>query len=535
MPKNITANLTEEMKNAIDNYGNEIRTLEDHVKAVRMMPGNFGGGVGNSGYLDMIREIFQNGVDQVLSANSPANWVSISYDMRTLETIVWDNGSGLPFNDMIRAITSPNTSKNYDKKAGDYSSGRHGSGLKTVNALCSKLVAESYRYDGTAARLITVEGYPTTKEPTSIPNKDKFQGTMIKFIPCLEVMGNIDLDWKAVLKLVRRILFRTPIGSVCDFEATDMEGTVHKEHIVNKDGIISDLIEKTTSPICKPIMIFNDTGEMKLEAAFVFDGGGKEGPSSQEEVVAFCNFCPCHVGTHIEGTINGITRWFVKYMNSIYLKSNSNSKSKKQIVCQASDIKTGLVLSINAAMLIPHFIGQNKEQLANQEMAPFCSDTVYNSLEQWSKTNPQDLSKLCRFFKDVAELRMKESTEKAKIASKYVANAFGMPQKYRKPTEKRVEFFIVEGDSAGGSVYNARDSKTQGYFPIRGKMPNAFRTPRNKFLENEEVQGLIKIILKKDPKDVPKNGPIPFDPIKDVDWEKIVLMADGDVDRVKTV
>ena len=533
MPKKIaTAELSEEMKAAIDNYGNEIKTLEDHVKAVRKMPGNFGGGIGTSGYLDMIREIFQNSIDQVLSPNSPADWVSISYDMRTLETTVIDNGSGLPFNDMIRAITSPNTSKNYFKEKGDYSSGRHGSGMKTVNALSSRFIAESYRYDGTAARLITVEGYPTTEKPVPIPNKDKFQGTMIKFVPCLEVMGQIDLDWKSVLKLVRRILFRTPIGSVCDFEGIDMEGVSHKEHIVNKDGIISDLIEKSIAPICKPIMIYNDTGEYKLEAAFTFDGGGKDGPSSQEEIVAFCNFCPCPVGTHIEGTINGITRWFVKYMNSIYLKSNTNPKSKKQIVCQASDIKTGLVLSISAACLVPQFIGQNKEQLSNIEMIQFCSDTVFNSLEQWSKTNPQDLSRLCRFFKDVAELRMKESSEKAKIASKYVSNAFGMPSKYRKPTSKKVEFIIVEGDSAGGSVYNARDSRTQGYFPIRGKMPNAFRTPRNKFLENEEVQGLIKIILKKDPKDVPKNGPIPFDPIKDVEWEKIILMADADVDRL---
>lgn len=535
MPKNITAELTDEMKASIDNYGSNIKTLEDHVKAVRMMPGNFGGGVGNSGFLDMIREIFQNGIDQVLSSDSPANWVSISYDMRTLETTVWDNGSGLPFDDMIRIITSPNTSKNYTKAKGDYSSGRHGSGLKTVNALCTKLVAESYRYDGTAARLTTIEGYPTTKKPEPIPNKNKFQGTMFRFIPSLEVMGEIDLDWKVVLKLVRRILFRTPIGSTCDFAAIDMDGVTHKENIVNKTGIVGDLIEKTTSPLCKPIMIFNDTGEMKLEAAFVFDGGGKDGPSNSEEVVAFCNFCPCHIGTHIEGTISGITKWFLKYMNTIYLKTNTNTKSKKQITCQASDIKTGLVLSISAAMLFPHFIGQNKEQLANTEMIQFCSDTVYNSLEQWSKSNPQDLAKLCRFFKDVAELRIKESSEKAKIVSKYVSNAFGMPQKYRKPNEKKVEFIIVEGDSAGGSVYNARNPEIQGFYPIRGKMPNAFRTPRNKFLENEEVQGLIKIILEKDPKDVPKKGPIPFDPINDVKWEKIILMADGDVDQLVSV
>ena len=535
MPKNITAELTDEMKAAIDNYSDSIKTIEDHVKAVRMMPGNFGGSTTNSGFLDMIREIFQNAIDQVLSDKSPANWCSIRYDMRDYSTIVWDNGTGLPFQDMIRIYTAPNTSKNYYKNKGEYSSGRHGSGGKTVNALSSEFIAESYRYDGTAARLVTDHGYPTTKEPVPIKNKDKFQGTMVKFTPDLEIMDDgLYLDWHTVFNLVRRILFRTPIGSVCDFEGIDLDGVSHKERIVNKDGIIGDLIEKTTSPLYKPIIGFKDTGEMKLEFAFTFDGGGKDGPSSQEEIIAFCNFCPCFIGTHVDGTVNGITRWFTKYMNSIYLKSNTNPKSKKQISCQASDIKTGLVVSISAAMLFPNFIGQNKEKLSNTEMIQFCSDVVYNALEDWSKTNPQDLAKLCKYFKDVAELRMKESSEKAKIVSKYTANVFGMPSKYRKPSKQKKEFIIVEGDSAANSVYNGRDAQTQGYFPIRGKMPNAFRTPRNKFLENEEVQGIIKIIMNKDPRDVPKKGPIPFDAEKDVPWEKIILMADADVDELSS-
>ena len=224
----------------------------------------------------------------------------------------------------------------------------------------------------------------------------------------------------------------------------------------------------------------------------------------------------------------------MKYMNTIYL-ANQNKNSKKQVKVISQDTKAGLNVMIAAAHLEPQWTGQVKDILSNPDMAPFCSDTVYAALDNWAKSNPQDLAKLCRYFKDVAELRMKENTEKAKIVSKYVANVFGMPRKYRKPTKEKKEFIIVEGDSASSPCEIGRNSKFQAIFPIRGKMPNAFRTPRNKFLEDEEVQGIIKIVLNKDPKDVPKHGPIPFDPVKDVPWEKIILMADADVDRTKTV
>lgn len=433
---------------AINSYSSEIKTLKDYVTGVRQMPGMYCGGKGNRGYLSLIREIYQNAIDQLLIKNTPANKVYLYYNENTLECKVYDNGLGLPFQDIERIVTTPNTSKNYTKHIGQYSSGLHGSGLKITNALSSRLVAESYRYDGTAMRFTTTEGYPDKgKNPKMIKNPNKLQGTHISFFPDENVLGEIDLDWKSVYKLAKQILYRTPIGSIVDFEAVDKSGAVHKEHIVNQDGIVGDLIEHSKNPICKPIMVGEDNGKMKLECAFIFDGGGKEGPNNNEIVTAFCNFCPCPTGTHVVGTINGITKWFVKYMNNIYLNTGDKNKSKKKISVVSSDIKTGLVISINAAMLEPVFIGQAKEQLANVEMEPFCTETVMKGLDKWSKENPQDLLKLCKYFKEIAELRIKESGEKVKIVNKYQANVLtGYPRKYAKPIKENKEFIIVEGD-----------------------------------------------------------------------------------------
>lgn len=118
--------LTKEQIEAVNNYSKSIQTLKDHVTAVRQMPSMYISGVSSNGYLSMIREVFQNAIDQIIMEESPANWASFFYDENKLLFRSIDNGLSLPFNDMIRIITTPNTSKNYVKKKGEYSSGRHG-------------------------------------------------------------------------------------------------------------------------------------------------------------------------------------------------------------------------------------------------------------------------------------------------------------------------------------------------------------------------------------------------------------------------
>ena len=108
--------LDKRTKEAIDNYGGQIKTLKDFVTAVRTRPGMYLGPIGSAGFLNMIREIFQNSVDQLVDPISPCNWFSLYYDERTREVIVEDNGLGIPFDDLIRVLTAQHTSKNFEKK-----------------------------------------------------------------------------------------------------------------------------------------------------------------------------------------------------------------------------------------------------------------------------------------------------------------------------------------------------------------------------------------------------------------------------------
>ena len=448
------AQLTKEQMAAIDNYGSEIKTLKDFVTAVRKRPGMYIGHIGQKGVINMHREIYSNSIDQILAQDSPANWFSYYYNESTTEVRIEDNGKSLPFEHIIRIFTANHTSKNFEKKLYDYSSGVHGSGSKIVNALSTKYIVEAYHYDGTAVRMEFEKGYPITDAPIKIPNKEKKQGLMTYFIPDPEIMGyDIHIPWKIMYRKIKDVLSLTPIGSICEFTAVDTNGKVFKETIVNKDGIVTDLIMKVSNPINKPIVISNDDGTHKLDIAFCYDAGGDQGPNDSESITAFANFSPCAPtvdSTHVSGSLEAICRWFTIYMNNIYL---SNQKNKDKLKVNSSDIRTGLNICISGAHLDPILTGQSKEFLSNEDMVGFCKDTVMKGLDEWSKANPQDLQKLCKFFKDIAEVRAKQEAGKVKIATKYQKNPItNLPKKYKGHT-----FALIAEDMSKESAERPND------------------------------------------------------------------------------
>ena len=152
--------LSQDMMDNIVNYTNEIKTLEDFVKVVRQNPGYHLGSIGNKGLKNMAREIWQNSFDELDREKSPCTWVRILFDERDYTFTCEDNGRGIPIGDILRIFMDPNTSSNYTKRPGDYSSGLHGVGAKVTNAMSHKFIIESYKFNGDARRVEFTEGYP---------------------------------------------------------------------------------------------------------------------------------------------------------------------------------------------------------------------------------------------------------------------------------------------------------------------------------------------------------------------------------------
>ena len=167
--------------------------------------------------------------------------------------------------------------------------------------------------------------------------------------------------------------------------------------------------------------------------------------------------------------------------------------------------------------MTPEFTGQSKEIISNADLVPFVRDLTEASLEEWAKRNNNDLQKICKYFKDIAEIRTKAEGERAKVKVKEVSSISGLPKKFVKPTgKKNLELFIMEGDSAVGPAKNNRDNTCQGLFPIRGKIVNVMAATREKVVANQEVAAITAIIG------------AGFG--RSCKWEKIIIATDADPD-----
>ena len=508
-----TENLNK-FEESIKNYGNKIEHIDSFVEAVRRFPGMYIGSKGNVGWKACIREIFQNAVDEIIREESPCHYVKLTFDERDQSAVIEDTGRGIPHGQIITIYASQHTSSNYTKKPGEYTSGVHGVGSGVAMALSKSFDIYSYVL-GEARHVHFDEGNTWKEGEKKIQCPAGRQGTTITMVPDLSVLDEVDLTCEDILDLVLKVYPLVNIGDRIDFVGIDKSGNIKfQEELVNKDGIITSLIVRTQSPLVAPIHFKDDTGVMRAEIAFTYDSSDL---TSAEDIVSYANFTPTTGGTHVNGFIEGACNFIRNYMNKIYL----GEKSKISVI--NNDIKTGMKVVIAAAHLNPVFAGQFKGILSNEDMYKYIKDLTTKSLEEWSKTSPGDLQKVCKYIKEIAEIRAKSDDSKIKLSNNYEASALtGKPKKYVAPSgNKNLELIIVEGDSALGSAKNSRDSKVQGIFPIRGKIPNSFKTQKAKFLGNQEIASIITIIGG----GYGKN----FD-INKVKFDKIIFLADADPD-----
>ena len=278
-------------------------------------------------------------------------------------------------------------------------------------------------------------------------------------VPDLSVLDEVNLTCEDILDLVLKVYPLVNIGDQIDFIGIDKSGKIkYQEELVNKDGIIASLMMRTQTPLVAPVYYKNDTGYLMAEIAFTYDSSDL---TSAEDIVSYANFTPTTGGTHVDGFIDGICTYLRNYMNKIYL----GEKSKITVI--NNDVKTGLKVVINSAHLNPVFAGQFKGILSNEDMQKYVKELTTKSLDEWAKTSPGDLQKVCKCIKEIAEIRAKSDDSKIKLSNNYEASALtGKPKKYVAPSgNKNLELIIVEGDSALGSAKNSRDSSIQGIFP----------------------------------------------------------------------
>lgn len=482
-------------KENIQNYAKEITTIKDYMAHIRKVPTMYIGYIGNMGYINMIREVFQNACDEIEKNESPANKAIVEYDERNNQCTIIDNGRGIPFKDMFRIFATMNTSSNYTKKAGEFSSGVNGVGSKVTNALSDSFVVISqickeFSPSGKPeGRMIEFhQGKCNNVNGIPYKNETNYQGTIVQFTPDETIMGKIAVTCEDVFNLISQILPLMKIGAIIDFHGTKKNGKVISKHLVNEQGIATFLNEIKMHPVVIPIHIQAKTDDLSANLLFTWDSKGLDDP---EYVRSYANMCPTlnNGSTHVDAFLDAISNYFRNYMNKFKLANNNRLKIINQ------DIKAGLKAVVTVMVLNPLFSGQAKEILGNAEVKPFIKDLVNDGLDVWCKSNPNDLDRLCKYFKDVGTLRLKSNNDKIVMLKSSVSTLTGLPSKYQKPSgRKNLELVLVEGDSAMSSCRTACDPTRQGLFPLRGKVKNAMTSSKSDFFKNEECKAIYTIL-----------------------------------------
>ena len=356
--------LSKEQIEKIKSYESQITTIEDFAEAVRKTVTQYLGYTGNKGFINMIREIFQNSADELMKDDSPCDEIWTAFSEENQEFMVKDNGRGIPHDSLIRVFSSQHTSSNYNKKPGEFSSGRHGVGAKVTNACAEFFIVDSYIL-GKGKRVEFHWGDPKTAKVSKLPDEKGRQGTQITFSPIVDVMGETTVTCEDVLHLISALTPLLKQGAKINFIGKKRDGGVVKDVIINKDGLMDGLISIMKKPIIAPIRFgaLRDDKMMKAEIAFTFDSD-----NDNEIIKSYGNFCPTRDGTHVEGFLSGMSKFFREYMNKFYL----SEKSKLNIT--NSDVRVGLKAIVTCSHMTPEFTGQSKEIISN---GTFCKRSYY--------------------------------------------------------------------------------------------------------------------------------------------------------------
>ena len=507
--------------------GAQIQVLEG-LEAVRKRPGMYIGSTGPSGLHHLVYEIVDNAIDEALAGYCTHIEVSIKPG-NIIE--VSDNGRGIPVDIQpkmgIPAVTVVYTVLHAGGKFGGEDSGYkvagglHGVGASVVNALSEWLVVR-VRRDGGEYEQRFSRGKPDGDLKKIGPAAST--GTTVTFKPDPIMFTETTVyDYDILLKRLREESFlnagvRITLTDERPESIEKNEGVMPRESMCYEGGIrsfVQYLHEKRDLAPLHPQVIY-----MKGEAnGAVAEVALQYCDSFNELVLSFAN--NVHTpegGTHEEGLKTALTRVFNEFGRAKgYLKDKDDN-------WQGSDVREGLIAVVSVKLQEAQFEGQTKAKLGNTYIKTLVSGIVYNKLTEFFEENPA-VAKVI-FEKVTQAARARAAAKKARdlVRRKSALENNRMPGKLADCHEKdpsKTEIFIVEGDSAGGSAKQGRDSNIQAILPLWGKMLNVEKARADRIYGNDKLMPVVTAL---------GTGIGDEFDISKLRYHKIFIMADADVD-----
>ena len=496
------------------NYGADNIQVLEGLEAVRKRPGMYIGSTSERGLHHLVYEIVDNSIDEALAGYCKNIFVDINPDNSI--TVV-DDGRGIPvgINHKVGkpAVEVVFTILHAGGKFGGggykVSGGLHGVGASVVNALSTKLEVEVCNGEN---RYVQVYKRGVPQAPLEKMEATEKTGTKVTFWPDGEIFETTVFQFEILEKRLREQAF---LNKGLRIVLTDKRGEEERVSDFKYDGGIKSFVEYINDgkePLHPDVIYFEGIKEnYEVEIAFQYT------TSYSENLVSFANnINTTEGGTHETGFKTAIT----KVINNYGRKHNILKEKDKPL--SGEDVREGLTAVISVKLVEAQFEGQTKTKLGNSEIRGFVDGIVSSNFEAVMEENPA-LAKLI-IEKTLAASRAREAARKARETARKGAAGGSLPTKLadcRDKQMKNTELYIVEGDSAGGSAKQGRDSKFQAILALWGKMLNVEKARVDKVFGNDKLNPVI-IALGTGIGDE-------FD-ISKLRYERVVIMADADVD-----
>ena len=509
------------MENIKENHGyddSQIQVLEG-LEAVRKRPGMYIGTTSIRGLHHLVYEIVDNSIDEALAGECDEIRVILNEDG---SVTVEDDGRGIPAG-MNEKLGIPTLEVVYTvlhaggKFGGEgykIAGGLHGVGASDVNALSEWVEVKNHR-DGKAYTERFERGR-VARPFACIGDCGEKHGLTVCFKPDPTIFEETEFDFDTLLIRMREQSFLNAGVRILLRDAR--EGREREEILHYEGGIVSFVeylnSEKRGTPIHPDVIYMKGERNGSIaEVAMHYND------SYNETLISFANnMATIEGGTHETGFKSALTRAI-----NDYAKKTGVVKGEERPL-SGEDVREGLVAVISVKLTDAQFESQTKAKLGNSEIRTLVDGIVYNKLTEFFEENPQTGKMILE--KALSANRAREAARKARELTrrKNVLEVSTLPGKLADCQEREArltEVYLVEGDSAGGSAKDGRDSRYQAILPLRGKVLNVEKARLDKVYANTSLIPIIQALGCGIGED--------FD-ITKLRYGKIIIMADADVD-----